>query len=374
MDTKTPTQSFKVFITGIDHKIQKAQLLDFFKASYPSAFKIKTVATNKNQPQSKRQKKNAILFLTNNQEKYAIIEQDTFHINNTKIYAKPFFKGKKLKRFKNELKSKRIFVHNIPFELSKADLSKIFGRFGKTQEVIFIDQVKENRDGQVFKHGYVKFEDAKVAEKLIKMKWIEGGNGLKLIIVAYEDSPEDRRGVWRRGRGRGRGGHGQRRMVRREVEDNFDKNFYKGNLEKSNFKGKYDKNPKRQRKRRKIQNPSNQPIQQSPSNQPHFPDESRQDCYQDLQRNKIQKSQKFKSKHYQSFQEGPNRAQLSQHWRMTPNVLRMTRRHKCLKRFENELEFCSVCCASLVELNHVRRGNLRLNKRDFEYVYCGENY
>jgi RNA recognition motif-containing protein len=172
------TPRHKVFLIGINKSISQKNILNFFKSLYPSVTNINPA------PSKSKSKKNAVLTLESKEEMIAMIAQDSFQFRAAKIYAKPYFKGGKLKRFKSERKKRRFFIRKIPYVLTKIEIFEIFEKFGEVEEVIFVDEVYDGEDGRKVRDGFVLMKDEDIVARLVRQGRIFAKN-FEILISQF---------------------------------------------------------------------------------------------------------------------------------------------------------------------------------------------
>jgi RNA recognition motif-containing protein len=127
------------------------------------------------------------MWLTSKQEHDHILSQSSFYLKGRKFFVKPYLVGEELQQFKENIKKRRVFVHNIPSNVSNTNLGTIMEIFGPVEDSYLIyDQHlpfnKKNFKSKRF--GYVIFEkeaDAQMA--IISSKVIYGDK--KLLILPF---------------------------------------------------------------------------------------------------------------------------------------------------------------------------------------------
>ena len=71
--------------------------------------------------------------------------------------------GSKLKEDKKKFNLRRLFIGNVPQTTSSAEIAEIFSKYGKIENVYFVNKDKD----QSYKYGYIVFLDQKAAESAI---------------------------------------------------------------------------------------------------------------------------------------------------------------------------------------------------------------
>jgi RNA recognition motif-containing protein len=101
--------------------------------------------------------------------------------------------------------SKKLYVGNLSYEVTDANLEEMFGEFGSVRSA----QVIQDRDtGRSKGFGFVEMEDSNSAEQAIRGLNEKDHGGRKLTV--NEARPREERSGAGSGGGGGRGGYGRR--------------------------------------------------------------------------------------------------------------------------------------------------------------------
>lgn len=98
---------------------------------------------------------------------------------------------------------KKLYVGNIPFKATEADIENLFAQAG---EVVSVKFIMDNATGRMRGFGFVEMASAEEAEKAISQ--FNGTSFMERNIVVTEAKPQEKREHtgFRRGNPGGRGG------------------------------------------------------------------------------------------------------------------------------------------------------------------------
>jgi cold-inducible RNA-binding protein len=118
----------------------------------------------------------------------------------------------------------KLYVGNLPYSASEADLQSLFGQAGTVASVTLIT---DRASGRAKGFGFIEMGSQAEAEEAIRMfnEYEFGGRALRVSIAR---PPEERGGGQRRGGGQGqrRGGYGGDRRGGRDRDHRDDRSDY----------------------------------------------------------------------------------------------------------------------------------------------------
>ena len=174
-----------VFITGLSLKMKRRALIDYFRSIYPSTvnFTAKRLGANKKTPGY------GFLVFGKEEEMRAALKRKTFNFWGKEIKVEPFLDEEQLKRQKQELEKRKVYVGKIPKTMNKSHLkSAMEEAFGQVERVFVIKNStykRRNRKG----FGYVVFSSEASSKRAIEMKTLEVD---AFDAVLYLEKPKDR--------------------------------------------------------------------------------------------------------------------------------------------------------------------------------------
>lgn len=124
-------------------------------------------------------------IIVGDQATYQRILQANLVIDGRKIFKEPFLEGKKLSAKKEKFVSKRIFVSNLPYEITDEQLKRTFTKFGAVEQAYRIISTNGKRQP----YGFVLFENPDVAN-LCHKKGLVMFNGHQIkcrLFVNFEE-------------------------------------------------------------------------------------------------------------------------------------------------------------------------------------------
>lgn len=98
------------------------------------------------------------------------------------LLIKRFLTGEKLHKYKQEVNSRRIFIHSIPPSWKDNDLRSLFQKFGEIEDAFVI---RDRNTGKSRSFGYAIFEEKSVAERVAKLKMVYF-RGKKVKVKMHE--------------------------------------------------------------------------------------------------------------------------------------------------------------------------------------------
>lgn len=174
--------TLRIFLLGIDPSFSKKALLNYFKQKYPSVTNCCLIKKDN----FKNKTKNSgcgTLFLKNPIEAEEILKKENFTLKGRRFVVKPYFKGKKLKVFKESVKNRRLYISKIDPRLNNDRLKEIFEEFGEVEDAYIV----RNKNYEGFrKFGYVVFKLERIAQLVVKKNIIDYEYG-KLSIKKFNE-------------------------------------------------------------------------------------------------------------------------------------------------------------------------------------------
>jgi Ni/Co efflux regulator RcnB len=246
-----------------------------------------------------------------------LVERDCFELQGRKFFVKPFLQGKKRKQFKEQVRQRRAFIHNVSPHLDTEDIRQIFGCVAEIEDAFLINKnlgpTKTRNNPNKLQYGYVMFKNLQDA-----LKWKQIGKltmrGITIFISAYRDHKTK----------------GQTFQVPKSQKEKSDR--------------------KKDTKNKKIRAKQSHTVQHRSGASEEQPSLKAIR----LRRQPYRTSQNISS--YNSFQNGSR--QLDVNWRQNSFPIRKSSEHFCRS---DQGKFCAKCCSSKIEENHFTR-NLRFRK------------
>lgn len=180
----TSQKSFKIFLGSLPPKTTKALV----KKTFSEYGKIKAIYLQFNK-KNNFCKGSGYIVLYSESAFNKILSQE-ISILGRKIFKEPFLRGKKLKKKKKEFSSKRIFVTDIPLEMTDSELKDLFKRFGTVDQAYRITCC----NGSKQPYGFVLFKESESAEKCHQKGEFEY-NGKKINFRFFESKDGKCEGV-----------------------------------------------------------------------------------------------------------------------------------------------------------------------------------
>lgn len=111
------------------------------------------------------------------------LEISALKYKGRELLLKPYIKGDRLKKFKNEVNSRRLFVSNIPLSFTDSTIKEVFTPYGDLETAYVI----RDRDSGISKgFGYVIFSQKERAEKVANLKIIEKEGLYELKVKIHQ--------------------------------------------------------------------------------------------------------------------------------------------------------------------------------------------
>ena len=152
-------KSFKVFVGGLPVRVDREAIAEFF-ATYGTVLNCKL---KKNQQTGRSL---GFAYLTVKEKAaYDRLLSEPVIFQGRVIDVKPMWKKKELGDKLEEEKKKKIFVSNLPQDLTNSELMAYFSKFGQVANAFIIKDPDTLRNRN---YGYVIFRDSRGFEKSIK--------------------------------------------------------------------------------------------------------------------------------------------------------------------------------------------------------------
>ena len=122
--------------------------------------------------------------------------RQTFIFQGRKLEVDPIVKRSGLKQSVNDKHARRIFLQNLPSNLDKDQVMKIFSRYGEIVNCFVINREQDDlydnesryiarSDPKSANYGYVIFRTKEQAESLVRQRFIELKNKQRIYIKKY---------------------------------------------------------------------------------------------------------------------------------------------------------------------------------------------
>lgn len=147
-----------VFVTGLCGLIKKEDLESFFNLQCGGSVSIVLP--------DKKSAGHAFVEMDSPETLQRILKLKNLTFNGREIQIKPYVEGKDLKRFKDEINSRRVFVSRIPKNWSDKFFQEIFSSFGKI-ETAYIIRNRKSKKSKGF--GYIVYESKETALKITSL-------------------------------------------------------------------------------------------------------------------------------------------------------------------------------------------------------------
>lgn len=170
-------KQFNIFMVGLSTKITELDLKEYFQVKYPSLYEIKM---KKRDTHSNKIAGYAFLFLNEESEWKHILSQKHFYIKGRTLTAQPFFEGEALKKYKEEVNKKRLFVAGIPFNFSDSDLESVLNSIAPVDQAFVVRNVRKGNSSRGY--GYVTFKTVEGAMHALKIRNIRVGNKIIYLL------------------------------------------------------------------------------------------------------------------------------------------------------------------------------------------------
>lgn len=179
-------KEFKAFVIGLSQKTTKPIIFDYFSSRFPSLKKVEMLKKNK---KTGKIKGYGFLILNSKIEFERLISLKNFQVLDRVLFVKPYYRGEELKKFKESIEKKRIYIQEIPSDLDDDDLLKALGVFGKVEDAFIARDVKNNNESKGF--GYATFDHVDYAVKAVNTGKVIY-NGKEMVLLEFQ-SREKRR-------------------------------------------------------------------------------------------------------------------------------------------------------------------------------------
>lgn len=182
------TSSIKIFLVGLHTTFTQAKIVDFFNEKYANITRCRLI-TKMNKNGQLQNTGYGTLFVSDQDTYDRIIEEGTFILEGRRFFSKPFMEGNGLQKFKNSIKNRRAFLHNIDPEIDNKALRIIMKKFAPIEDAYIITKKGGNLDPTRPRFGFVMFKKVEDAKRIIKNKEIhyEGG---RFYISEYKNEDE----------------------------------------------------------------------------------------------------------------------------------------------------------------------------------------
>ena len=171
----------KVFLVGLSVKFSEEQISEFFKATLDVQVKHVNLLKNK----KKRYTGCAVVELASAGGVQKILNKERFELRGRRFFAKPHLSGEKLKKYQREVKSKRVFIHNVDPSFTNKDIRAIFTQLAPIEDAFLIESFDPSK-ANALKYGYVMFKHLDDAQKMIQKGSLKV-KGCTIIIMPYGD-------------------------------------------------------------------------------------------------------------------------------------------------------------------------------------------
>lgn len=170
----------KVFLVGLNPKFKLPELLEYLKSQYSSVTSCTSKSSNKS---GKIKTSIATVSLSSQKEASELLKKGFFVFRERKVHCKPYLTGFELQKFKNNVKRRRAFLHNISLRVDNQMLKRALEIYGEIEDAFVIK--KESR-GKVKKNiGYVIFKDVTDTLNFCKLGKIKTNFGV-IKVKPYE--------------------------------------------------------------------------------------------------------------------------------------------------------------------------------------------
>lgn len=152
----------KAFLTGIDPSTPHNTLSTFLSSKIEGVTAVKT--------DLRKRQGYVFVHFEEEQKLKNFLKIKTLMFGKRKLTIKPYLKGDALRKFKQDLLDRRLFVKHLPSNWRDSDLENFFKKFGEIDSAYIVYDKITNNSRQF---GYVMTETQELAEKIHKMKEIE---------------------------------------------------------------------------------------------------------------------------------------------------------------------------------------------------------
>jgi len=179
----------KVFLVGLNPYFTKQAITDYFTIKQNSPVK-KLKFLNK-KLKGKVSSGCAMMELFTEKDAKRLLAIDCFKLQDRKFFVKPFLQGKQRKKFKEQVRKRRVFIHNVVPSLCTDDIRRIFGCVAQIEDAFLIGGPNSQQESYceelTFRFGFVMFKHVKDAEKWKQIGQLAYQGGV-ILISPYKDS------------------------------------------------------------------------------------------------------------------------------------------------------------------------------------------
>lgn len=161
----------KIFVGSIPNNFQISDVLNYFRQFGELEGFVRTAQSSNNDHIC------GVLTCENEVTAKKIL-QSTHVLNKQVLDCHVYLQGERLKEYLKELNLRNVYITEIPFECTYNQLKCVFGKFGKIQNIKFLESKKVRE-----KYAVVTFFEVKAAQAALKKKRIRGLGGLIKIKV-----------------------------------------------------------------------------------------------------------------------------------------------------------------------------------------------
>ena len=175
----------RLFLAGLSFNFTEAQLYKFFKRSYKS---LQRVILVDQKGDSGLNQGFGFADFSDPAEKAEVLRREFFVLDGRRFSAKPFKKGKQLQKFKNGVKNRRIFIHNVDWRVTNKQLMDFFGRLVQLEDAYLINRTEFDPSvSEKRKYGYLVLKREEDAQILFRRKSYLLGRS-KILLKAYNSA------------------------------------------------------------------------------------------------------------------------------------------------------------------------------------------
>lgn len=170
----------KIFLVGLskDHGVD--ELTTFFSSKYPSFMKVEMKKKNK---KSGKIAGYGFLSVSSDEDYAAIVRKGKFYLFGRGFFAKPYLKGENLKRFKQTVNQRRVFMFGLPSPLTDSQLEDTLRDvFGNLECAFLVENNHTKINGKGL--GYATFNTVESAKEATDIGEFEI-HGKMVKIVPY---------------------------------------------------------------------------------------------------------------------------------------------------------------------------------------------
>lgn len=181
-------QQIKIFLVGLHTTFTQETILQFFRSKYQNVTRCKLI-TKMNKSGQYQNTGYGTLFVSDESTYEQIIKKGNFILEGRRFFSKPFMEGDNLQKFKNSIKNRRAFLHNIEPNIDNNMLREIMRGYAQIEDAYIISKRGRNQDPTRPNFGFVMFKDENDAKRLINVKEIHY-NGGRFYISEYKNEDE----------------------------------------------------------------------------------------------------------------------------------------------------------------------------------------